>query len=802
MITNEKIENLYSKVVSGEELTTKLLNNCGFNSKDINNLLDKNLISRIKRGYYDLVSLESLYEYAKKLIEKGDYVQAGICLDKCYEINPGDLNIQFYQLYTSIKTNNYKKIFYYFDDIYFGDVDTLEYNDVARNNLILYLLNYITDVPEKYKELSKKINYKKVKLKKDTNEKDIITEINRIYYVACQRLFAPALFNFSNFFETNEKSNYDLIIGALLQKADVVQRKNKTKFYTMIEDKNIDGIIAFLERLKGKILLRKSELISLSIAYSIKNMNSTGELPLIDYSETNSLITALDNHNYPLARTLCEEYNKSKGLDVNKSYVYLLSSIANEVVGELYEKQGSQKSSAQQCNIIGDLKNNDIANAINKIDIYLNNMGMSSYKFIILGLIRISILEKDSSFEKVTRVLNNMESKTYNADINEFIRLFYLALSNNNFDVASTYLDIIKRFEIIGIECKFVDLLNTLLSKTQHLFNTSKLSNQKINSETNFSIENVKKEISSTSTISETQGEIQTNQSDIKIVEILNEKIEYLENNSGIVIFDSINVDDRNVIEDIISKRDDFKIFDIEFDVQKQLVLYYCPMIGVYSKEDFKQIIEDANQFYIDKKFEDAIEQYIILLESDVANTHTYAKIGLSFLHIKEIDKAIPYLKVATYLSKVNDGRYDFTDLINNLTEKKPTSSNTRLKSTEFVFDKKSDIDKYYGITNIEQIADLINNGMNVFEACKEVGLDENKTIIAIILIARECYIIGNYTLGDQYLKIAEYSHNKNDYARHLLSEVRSRKKFYKYGDLNNHKKLVLKPIINKKNGD
>ena len=57
MITNEKIENLYSKVVSGEELTTKLLNNCGFNSKDINNLLDKNLISRIKRGYYDYKGL-------------------------------------------------------------------------------------------------------------------------------------------------------------------------------------------------------------------------------------------------------------------------------------------------------------------------------------------------------------------------------------------------------------------------------------------------------------------------------------------------------------------------------------------------------------------------------------------------------------------------------------------------------------------------------------------------------------------------------------------------------------------------
>lgn len=63
MINIEKLEKLYDGVIDGVNLTTKQLNDYGFNSTDINSLIGKNII---KRGYYFFIDVDKLLYYGKK----------------------------------------------------------------------------------------------------------------------------------------------------------------------------------------------------------------------------------------------------------------------------------------------------------------------------------------------------------------------------------------------------------------------------------------------------------------------------------------------------------------------------------------------------------------------------------------------------------------------------------------------------------------------------------------------------------------------------------------------------------------
>ena len=50
---DDRIKKLYEKVIhDGENLTTKELNDLGYNAKSINDLIKDGFIKRIKRGHY------------------------------------------------------------------------------------------------------------------------------------------------------------------------------------------------------------------------------------------------------------------------------------------------------------------------------------------------------------------------------------------------------------------------------------------------------------------------------------------------------------------------------------------------------------------------------------------------------------------------------------------------------------------------------------------------------------------------------------------------------------------------------
>ena len=60
MIDDEKLNRLYNGVLEGVELTTKKLNEYGFNSKELTELVQNGTLERVQRGVYTLKSIYGL----------------------------------------------------------------------------------------------------------------------------------------------------------------------------------------------------------------------------------------------------------------------------------------------------------------------------------------------------------------------------------------------------------------------------------------------------------------------------------------------------------------------------------------------------------------------------------------------------------------------------------------------------------------------------------------------------------------------------------------------------------------------
>ena len=95
MINEERLNKLYDFIINNdnEKITTKNLNELGFNSRDINNLIEEKIIKRVKRGVYNFTEISSLLHYGKCSMKNGEIEKSKRCFDKCYDLSTEEHNI-------------------------------------------------------------------------------------------------------------------------------------------------------------------------------------------------------------------------------------------------------------------------------------------------------------------------------------------------------------------------------------------------------------------------------------------------------------------------------------------------------------------------------------------------------------------------------------------------------------------------------------------------------------------------------------------------------------------------------------
>lgn len=856
MINEENLNKLYKNVVDGIELTTKELNSFGFNSKDLNDLIERGSIIRVKRGLYALKSVDELFYYGKQLIAQKEYDKATQCFEKCFQIDPTHTGVCFQLFLRCVQNKDYEKAFEYFNNFYNSENEF--YN--ADSNFYLYMLSMITELPENHREYAKylkledfRVDYKDKRYANARLQNKIrISALNQRFTLAAKQLNESIQ-------EKGRLSVQDIIIKTLLNQAIEVQIQNRNTVINLIKQKKYEEIIEFYERLFNSHHLSISDNYTLILTKELLNIIKSKNVPEKQVHSTESIFEAIDGKNFELALSLASARNQKYNANTDDNAMFLL---LNEIVNRSKELKGNvlqgQKittvtipkeevkpivepqtvathtsaisSSATFADIIRFLMSNDLDNTFRTLRNYLASINKSEYEFLIIDLIKMSLLERDIAFTKPMTALTLVSKENYSFDISSYIQEFYINLSQNKFEEARLYLDIISKGNKLGQDCVITDGLYQVLEASEKMLDYKRNNTALTSVDKALEDSKISQPFSTSQVVRYTEPSVQPKQEQQPVVnptpviqkvqpvqpqqtvkeeisqekrdsekEFIAKKYEELTEKKGIILLRPMDGARIDRIFEMIEDYPDMVAFVIGEGNQQQVVLRYKPVIDEYV--DGKNLINLGNQAYKDGNYNECIENYLQLLQLfDEPRSVVYSKLGLAYMKKWQIPLAIDYLTIATALAKKEKVDFDFSDLIAKLKGDIPQEdAKPRFRMTQKDFDY-SDVNNYYGIENFNEINSyIVESGLDVESACEQLGFTPEETDIVKLIYAREFYTQGNYDKGDLFLKSVERSKNKTKETIRIFEEIRKNKRFYQNRQGENPTKLVLSLVPRKK---
>lgn len=316
-----KLQNLYNGVLDNKKLTTQELKSYGFNSHEITKLLEKGVLKRIKKGLYEFLDVEGIYNYR---IYVNRFIK-GKCIDKCYEIDPKHIMANLKLFNRNIQNGYYNEAITYLENLY-------NYSDEAyRNsyNVYLFLLNMITELPDNLKIMADNLTLKDI-LSSSSDDKDsknydeiMINIFDGDFSYATLEAILSMPISFKKTIILN------LVSRIADQSSNQEKVMQKDEFIQNIYNNNFEELQAYLSSKEAKSFLENNLLTIINIILEIIN---TGEIPKEEQKFTTSTFTAIKNNNIALALELSSEYCKTNGIKRENYPLNLLLVKANNLV--------------------------------------------------------------------------------------------------------------------------------------------------------------------------------------------------------------------------------------------------------------------------------------------------------------------------------------------------------------------------------------------------------------------------------------------------------------------------------------
>ncbi len=335
MINEENLYKMYETVIDEKALTTKELNNCGFNSKDLTKLVENGTLERMKRGSYSLSATHNLVGYAKYLIMHNQPERATTCFEVCYKLNPKDTAACMNLLLRSIQNKEYEKAFEYLKNLYKND------NEVSKSNtnFYLYLLNLITEIPKQFQEYTKNLSYEDFKDKRFDNA----CLCNMLRISASNQKFKLALYQCNQWItEQGAMTIKGKIIKVLLNQAAKRQIERRNAILGLLIAKDYRKLKNYLEKIQEKQSLSEKERYILSLTQDLLEILTTKTIPEIKFYNTDTTLEAIDSKNYKLALSLSASYNKLKKNNAKFDPIYILLMDINNEISKLKAERVEQ----------------------------------------------------------------------------------------------------------------------------------------------------------------------------------------------------------------------------------------------------------------------------------------------------------------------------------------------------------------------------------------------------------------------------------------------------------------------------
>ena len=230
--------------------------------------------------------------------------------------------------------------------------------------------------------------------------------------------------------------------------------------------------------------------------------------------------------------------------------------------------------------------------------------------------------------------------------------------------------------------------------------------------------------------------------------EYIKELYERLLEQKGIILTKPFNNDRRQSIYEILKKYPNVRYFPIGDGEKRQIVLRYKLISN--KPNPVKKLLVEGDKAYKEKHYCRCINKYLAVLSIfNWPHPYVYARLGLAYMKIWRIDLAIDYLTVADYLYKRDNLDKNFTELLLRLKGTisfEDSKSKTRFRLDEFEEPKDEinfdEINKY-----------IIETGLDVETACRNIGMNPEEIDILKLTYAREYLKRGDNIQAESFLK-------------------------------------------------
>lgn len=235
--------------------------------------------------------------------------------------------------------------------------------------------------------------------------------------------------------------------------------------------------------------------------------------------------------------------------------------------------------------------------------------------------------------------------------------------------------------------------------------------------------------------------------------------------NEGLVFLEPMPDELIEKLQLAASDDESIKVKIIKNSYPKKSIPYLVFIDKTMKYNEIREERSTGYRFYFSGDYEKSTEHLRKVIASGKAVVKDYSLLGLGYLRQNKTYLTVTYLRMATYLSEMNGGIYDYTDLINKILRKdRGTAPKDSADQKKFVKVKESEfdsLDKFSKVRNLRIVIYLMQSGMDVLEACSHAELNITEILMVYLVLAKEFYMLGDIKLGDYYLKCVRESRNK-----------------------------------------
>lgn len=710
MVNFKILFKMYGEYLEKDILTTQELLSLGLNKNDLTKLVEEGKLVRPKKGKYVIGNAKGLLTFANvcfgKKVHNPELGRKALL--KAIEIDPNNGSLQTRVFFNSIISNDFDQAVKSFEIL--DKIDNQYYKQ--DNNLWLYLLSFMGDLPEHYKERVREMTYDDIKVlpgDKRYSDKDLQHKIRKNIM---NKSFRSASSMMKDVNGRDKKINLD-IVEVLLGYATCNSIKVHSDLYRLINDQNYAAAKNILLSELSIHGLNKTDYILLTALSDLIGMRNEDKLPVVNQDSQDDTYSAVMAHDYVKAYNLNKEYI-ARG-NARNSSSKALEKVLNEIKVEMTRLDrninfnSNNGIDVKKVDKVGDrlftelticLTNQDIEEANSLINKYLAHLGKQDWKDYVNDLVQLSVLDNDKGFTRPMEALTDLAKDEFEFLSAVYIQDFYYNLARKQFYKAALYLDILSMSEKLGgIHINVAEMKSRLLEDaasvgiseadlglTKKVLLTDSEKNALLPADKVLSVSDVMATVGESDevTVSEEKkgvtndGETLVPQEEIVVEEpsqvtyAVLDVVDRLLEDTNLIMLEPMSEEDIERVVETTTSFQKIQTYVLEEETgEKRVVLKYFDPNGPYV--NFTGALRLANYKYRNGDFEEMIDIYHQLLPKlESPKSFIYARIAEGYDKLGDYEKAIDYYTVAeaTSVASSDQVELNFTNRVNQLKAK------------------------------------------------------------------------------------------------------------------------------------